>query len=294
MTKRLKKAAIIASIAVGVLLVVALVIGILNALVADGKWTFGWNDYRYDETDYTIEGGSIPAEGLKKIELDWIDGEVQIVSCQDSYVSLTETAEDELPKSAMLRWRVSEDGSTLTVKYRKSSWFFGIGSGNRQKKLILRIPERFFAQLEELDIDVTVADVTVEGITAKRLSFSSGNGALTTASCIFESADIETKNGAITLGADISSDVEMESTNGKLELHSRICPTKVDLETESGELTLRLPKDAEFALTWESESGHVTGDFAYEKNGTIYKVGNGTAAITAKSKRSGILLTFAE
>ncbi len=250
MTKRLKKTAIIASIVAGALIVGAIVLGVLNGLIGDGAWNVGWNDYRYDEKGYEIGSGSVLSDNVMRIDVDWIDGEVQIVTCEDRYLSLTESADEALPESAELRWRVSEDG-TLSVKYRKSSWFFGIGTSNRNKTLILRVPERLLPQIESVSVDVTSSNVTVSGLRASSFSFASKSGNLETAYCDFQ---------------------------------------QMSIETQSGRLVLGMPTDAAFVLNWESKSGKFASDYAYQNEGTRYTVGDGSIQITAKSRSGDLFL----
>lgn len=275
MKKQTKKALIILGVVVGALLLFAVIFGVLNALVADGKWSFGWSDYRYDESGYEIGEGSVPTASISRIEVDWIDGEVEIVACQDTYISLSEDCDYELPESAQLRWGVSGDGKTLTVKYRKSSWFFAVGTGNRNKKLTLRVPERFFEQLTEIDVDVESSAVTVKDLTAQKLSFESETGRLVTRGCTF-------------------AEVDAESESGVLDVGFATCPGKVELDSERGDLTLRLPSNAEFTLDFLTENGKISTDFALTQSGNRYTVGNGSSQLLAKTKKGDLLLAVAE
>lgn len=270
MMKRMKRATIIVSIVLGALLLGAVVFGILNATVGGGEWTLGWIDYRYDETGYEIGNGSVPSDRITKIDLDWIDGGVTVVACQDAFVSLTETAKEEIPEASRVRWHLSEDGTTLTIKYRKSSQFFGFGSAKRDKDLILRVPERFFEGLT-LNVNVDSTKVRLEGIGAAALDFESETGEIVAVGCHFERVAVETERGKIDLGLTA-------------------CPTAAELVTDSGEIYLRLPASASFTLDWESDGGHVNSDFAYQKQNGKYVVGTGEASVRAESDGKDIFL----
>ena len=274
MEKRLKRVGIISLVVVGVLVVAAVVVGVLNALVADGEWTFGWNDYRYDESGYTAGQGTIPADRLTGIELDWIDGTVEIVACEDTFPSVSESASDDLPESARLRWKVDENG-VLHIKYRKASWFFGFGGGDREKKLTLRVPVRFFEDLEKVEIEVESAHVVIDGLLAKELDMESSAGSLTVKNSSFASVSVET-------------------VSGKVELGSSVCPDRLDIETASGDVTLQLPKDASFVLTWESKSGKISSDFLLSQSGDTYTCKDGKAAFAIESKRGDLILSALE
>ena len=162
---KLKKPLFIVGIVAGALLVLTVVLGIFNALVADGGWYFGWESYRYDEEGYEKGGSSVPSLQVTAIDIDWLDGSVTVLPCDDKYISLSERAVGGLEEGQTLRWRLSEDGSTLSVKYRKSSWFLG-ASVNRNKELVLRVPRGLLEGLTELKIKTARGTVTVQGIEA--------------------------------------------------------------------------------------------------------------------------------
>jgi hypothetical protein len=145
---------------IGGLLVGSILLGILNGLIGKGEWNLGWTNYRYDDSAYTTGEGTIRAPYLERIDLDWIDGNVTVVICQDSYISVSETAPAELTEKTQLHWFVSEDGKSLSIKYRGSSSFFGT-TKDKNKDLILRIPEKMVEQLQTLSINTISANVTV-------------------------------------------------------------------------------------------------------------------------------------
>ena len=148
------------------LLVGAVLVGALNGLVGKGEWNLGWTDYRYDDSAYTVGEGTVRAPHLESIDLDWIDGSVTVVICQDAYVSISESAPADLTEKTQVHWSVSEDGKSLSIKYRGSSSFFGANK-DKEKDLILRIPEKLIGQLKTLNIkavstNITIVDLLVE------------------------------------------------------------------------------------------------------------------------------------
>lgn len=150
------------------LMVAAVLVGVLNGLVGKGEWNLGWTDYRYDDSAYTVGEGSVRAPHLESINLDWIDGSVTVVICQDAYVSISESAPADLTEKTQVHWSVSEDGKSLSIKYRGSSSFFGTNK-DKEKDLILRIPEKLIGQLKNLNINavsskVSVCDVVIDSM----------------------------------------------------------------------------------------------------------------------------------
>lgn len=165
---------VIGAIVVGLVLL-AVIVGILNGLIAKGEWEIGWSSYRYDETGYEIGGSSIPSKSVQHIDIDWIDGEVEIILCDDAFISITEAYEGELAEKDLMRYRLSEDLSTLSVKYRKSAAFVGIGGG-ADKKLTVRVPKSFIGQIATITVNARSADVLVDGVSAQALSVTTKRG----------------------------------------------------------------------------------------------------------------------
>lgn len=289
MSERLKKAAIAVSIAAGVLIVAACVFGVLNGLIANGEWSFGWSDYHYDETGYSIGSGTVAVDRLTAVDLDWVDGTVSILPCEDTYPSLTEMAKDELPESAYLRWRVDKDG-TLRIRYRKSSWTFGIGA-DRQKDLILRIPKSFFENLEELNIHTKSTKVKVDDISCKQFLYESGMGELETENCSFASVTANTKNGKISLGASVTGEVSITANQGSVEYKTPVLPQGLSVTTKRGDVVLGFFKDAVFCVEWNGKKGTLTSDFLYAKQENLYAIGEGGPRFTVTSESGDLLLT---
>ncbi len=164
-----------AAFIVGGLLIGAILVGILNGLVGKGEWNLGWTNYRYDDSAYHTGEGSIAAPNVERIDLDWIDGNVTVVICQDAYISVSETAPAELSEKTRVHWCVSEDGKSLSIKYRGSSSFFG-RTKDKDKDLILRIPEKLMGQLQTLSINAVSSNVTISDIITDNINVETASG----------------------------------------------------------------------------------------------------------------------
>lgn len=176
-TRPKKVLLLIGVLLVGVL-ILAVIVGTLNVFVGDGEWSL-WSTYRYDETGYLIGSASIGSDRVTSIEIDWIDGEVEIVLCEDALISITEEYEGELAENTYVRHKLDNNGTSLSVKYCASSAFLGFGSGGEDKKLTVRIPVDYLDQLESLTVNTKSADVKLEGIMARSLSVTTNRGDIT-------------------------------------------------------------------------------------------------------------------
>ena len=164
-----------AAFVIGGLLIGAILLGVLNGLVGKGEWNLGWTNYRYDDSTYKVGEGSIAAPNVDSIDLDWIDGNVSVVICQDAYTSITESAPADLTDKTRVHWSVSEDGKSLSIKYRASSSFFGTNK-DKEKDLILRIPEKLLGQLKNLNINAVSSNVNISNIIVDNIDIKTALG----------------------------------------------------------------------------------------------------------------------
>lgn len=160
---------------IGGLILGAILLGVLNGLIGKGEWNLGWTNYRYDDSAYHKGDGTIPAPSVESIDLDWIDGNVMVIICQDAYISVSETAPAELTENTCVHWFISEDGKSLSIKYRGSSTFFG-STRDKNKDLILRIPEKLIGQLQTLNINAVSSNITVSHIVVENINIKTTSG----------------------------------------------------------------------------------------------------------------------
>lgn len=292
--KRWKRILIVTASVAGGLVAVAILLGVLNALIADGAWTFGWNDYRYDETGYEIGSSTVPYDGITEIEIDWIDGLVVIEACDDAYISISEQASEELHESVQVHWRVSEDGKTLSVKYRKSSYYFSLGSDNRQKELTLRIPRSLMENLKGIELSAVSSNVLVENIKADHLDLETVSGNFIAEGCDMRSVTAETVSGAVIYNGTLHDALEADSTSGSVLFIGDKCPEKVDVETVSAEVKLTLPADVSMTLDWETVSGKMSSDIALTQSGDGYVAGAGASAVKVETVSGSLKITEKE
>ena len=283
----MKKALKITLIVVAVLVVGAIVLGVLNALFGD-KWSL-WTDYTYDDSIYTVGDGSVAVENLTEIDLDWVDGTVTVISCQDAYPSLTEKSENELTEGSLLRWHLSEDGK-LTVKYRESSFFLGRGK-NKQKDLVLRVPERFLAELS-IKINVSSSTVFLDGIAAKSVSVESdrGNVALLSGS-VLEDLSIHTTSGKILVSGVVTERFELVSKKNEIKVDAAVLPKDAVIETGDKDIHVEFSDTPSISLQFNAEKGKYASDFALTETDGRLLSGDGYTKLDVTTKSGTLYLS---
>ena len=242
MMKKLKKPLLIILIALASLLLLAVLLGVLNATVGGGEWTFGWTDYRYDDGGYSVGSATVYAEGITALDVDWLDGTVEIVICQDYYPSVSERVSSDASESTQMRHRVSDDGKTLLIKHRAPSVFFGNGT-EEGKHLIVRIPERMLSQMQSLRIKAVSAEIVVDDIPF--------------------------------------AEVVAESRSGDVTLHLGTQTRQAAVTARRGDVTLLVDQAPSFSLSYESDKNKTpTLDVFCERIDGKYVCGEGKSAVS--------------
>ncbi len=226
-----------AAFIVGGLIVGAILLGVLNGLVGKGEWNLGWTNYRYDDSAYHTGEGTIPAPNLTSIDLDWIDGNVTVVICQDAYISVSESAQAELSENTQVHWCVSDDGKTLSIKYRGSSSFWG-ATKDKEKDLILRIPEKLMGQLQALNINAVSSNVTISDMIIDNINVETASGNVNIElpeSTAFTMTHESRRGGAPTIDFPVTQEgnTYVSGTNG----------IKIDVKTNSGKVAVTSSKN---------------------------------------------------
>lgn len=302
MNQRLKKVLKILGITAGVCVALAVVIGVLNALVANGTWSFGWTDYRYDESGYETGEGSVIASDVTTLSIDWIDGEVRIVSCQDQYISLSEDSPTELDEDSVLRYRVGENGTELSVRYRASSWYLGSGK-NKNKTLTVRIPEEMFDSLEHISINGVSANITINGrslsenesaacLSAQSMVLKSESGSIKVRDVSCTSLSITNQKGSVDFAGHVEKDLICTNKSGKTLLKLTNTCERIDVESTSGDVNLRLPDNTAFTLAVEHKKAiDLTIDFPYQTIDGKYVCGTGGTTIKITTAKGDVAVT---
>ena len=283
----MKKPIKIILIVVAALVAGAILLGVLNALFGD-KWSL-WTDYTYDDSNYTVGDGSVAVENLTEIDLDWVDGTVTIISCKDAYPSLTEKSKNELTEGSLLRWHLSEDGK-LTIKYRESSFFLGRGQ-NKQKDLILRIPERFAENLS-IKIHVSSSTVFLDGIAAKSVSVESdkGNVAMLSGS-VAEELSIHTVSGKILVSGAVTERFELVSKKNEIKVDAAVLPKEAVIETGEKDISVEFSGTPSISLNFNSEKGKYASDFALSEQDGRLLSGDGYTKLDVTTKSGTLYLS---
>lgn len=265
----------------------------------DRGWSFsvGYNKnrggffYEGSHTSRKVEGSSVPAQDLKGLDVQLVNGDVAVRLADDPEVKDI-TLDGDLEN---LEIRVSDDG-ILSVRQGNtavSSFFFFRGLAAADLEVTL--PKRFwdFVQISTVNGDVKIdAGLEVGQLSVKT---SSGDAEFRDADCqelIFRSASgdlyakgicsrtviAETASGDIDLTGRFASvkcsaasgdlnltghaqEIKCSSASGDVEADLFEVPQSLDVSSKSGDCEIYIPGGEGFTLQFSTVSGEVDTDF---------------------------------
>ena len=244
-----KTARVILGIVLG--LMIAAVIAVFGIIACYGIFSADLSS-AVDDKNYSVGAGEVAADGIEGIEINWINGNVNIEYYDGNTISFSETEQSN--SDYQLRYKV-DNLNELEIEYCRDS----IGRLNDfkldrlSKDLTVYIPQG--KELRELEINNVAAEVKINGVAIKELEIDSVSGNVNAAGSYGE-VSIDSVSG----NANISAD-------GKLN--------KFSADSVSADVILNLPADTTgFKISCDSVSSKVdTGDFT---NQSVSKISDGT------------------
>ena len=245
--------------ALGIVLALAGVIAgaSFKQIYQTGSWDTVYYDDDYDNTFRDDGIYELAAKDINDINIDWVSGDVSIISYSGSKIILEETAEGEITDKSFLRYRLKN--GVLDVDYSTGKIGISLGSLSKEfnKKLCIKLPESLAANLKGVDIDAVSADIAVNGLSLDNMS-------------------IDVTSGDIRLTDMNIRDFEADTISGALAASFNSCPEAFRFDSTSGDCKIYLPADSGFTAVIDDISGDLETEFSYHKNSDYeYVIGDG-------------------
>ena len=191
---------------------------------------------------------TVPADGITGLDLSWTSGDVTVQPWSGDSIRLEEDSEVELTEDYRLLYTV--EGGELKVRFdgqpnRNVTW---------RKILIVWLPEALAQSLAKLDAATVSAEVTVLDLTAAELDIETVSGGVY-ARGGFPQADVSTTSGSAYLSGTFG-ELDFSTVSGDMTLETDAV-FRLDAETTSGSVCLRLPDTMGLTLDFASTSGEI-------------------------------------
>lgn len=220
--------------------------------------------------------GSVNADEIEVIEIEWIAGFISISTDTTDQISFQET---EVNYSDQMVWEQS--GNTLKIKFKKKpNSIFGIKS-NVKKALNITVPEKWTGK--RLTINSVSAPMEISDITVCDVILDNVSGVCTFNNCIVQNAQLNTVSGTLTYSGILDF---LTCSSVSAECHTSLfnTPNEIKMDGVSGNLTLELPDDCGFIAEMDTVSGSFSSEFETEHTGNshsgTYVHGNGSCKVS--------------
>jgi len=278
-------------------------------LVNGEKWVYitapvqGWMLGKYIDLDpksaevpgasanEELYGYGTPADGLQKIEIEWVAGSITIESADVDRVTVKETMASDPTYTMVCR----TTGDKLTVKFCEEKLLdrgFGIGfSKDFSKNLIIQVPKDF--QLNSLEVDAAFAAMTVKNLVIREVEFDGASGTCDFENCAVDQLDLDTASGDVSFSGTLRTlDCDAASASVRAVLDN--VPSRIDMDSMSGDLDLTLPDYAGFTLSMDAMSSDFVSDFETSARNNSYICGDGSCRISMDAMSGDVYIRKAQ
>lgn len=276
---------------------------ILISILVSGtrSHSFGFNFFSapkhnyLNTSNYSSVNNEIDASDITDIDINWVDGTINIEKYDGNTIKFYEECGKELDEKDLLYYY--SNGTKLSIEYCSSKRIpISISGLNKNKSLTVLIPETIIEQFNDITIDTVSSDVNIKDINLKHIDIKNISGEIslenitaniigiesvssnisTDSTIINKKINIDTISGDVILTGSVSA-IDFDSTSGDLNVTSSICPNQVDTDTVSGNITLSIPENDGFKYSFDKISGDLKCDFPINGNEYDGVYENGTS-----------------
>ncbi len=221
--------------------------------------------------------GNAQIEGtVTAIHVHTTESNVEFVPSEGGQITLEDRVEGStsaLPEEQQLHFYL--DGLTLRVEE------YGSGvdvTGAPQKTVVIRIP--YGTSYYVVRTKSSSGNVSMSGMIIDQLTVETTGGDVELKDMTARSLKANTTAGNVAVEDVLSSLIETETTAGNTEITLNSQPYRLEAETGSGEVQLKLPETPGFELTLEQAAGEFEDGFGLTKQtsddgGNVYTTGTG-------------------
>ena len=239
-----------------------------------GEDLSGWIDGSYtiaygNEDQYSVGAGSIPAEGISRVEIYWQAGSVTVEQGEGEAITFTESETEE--EKYELRYLV--EGDQLTIRFAKDGIYRSLPS----KDLTLTLP----GALGDLVVDTVSASVEIPALPIQGISLDTISGNCTVAGDP-TALEWESVSGELTFTGS-AMEIQGDSVSGSAAFHLTETPSRFTCDTVSGDVSLTIPGERSFEAKLNTTSGDLRCDLPTQtvgKNTLSYEANGDAAAFT--------------
>lgn len=251
-------------------IVILLLLGVLAMGLGIGSFIVDLDSF-VDFGDYTTGSGSVSADEVEKLSIDWASGSIKLQAGDTDTITFTEEGSGVATYSMVYEVR----SKTLSISFSKPALQIGFGSVP-SKDLIITVPVDWVCI--KLDIDAASTSADIENLTIQQIDLDSASNSFRFLNCTIGTLDVDGASNSIYLDGTLDRLSCDGMSTGISAVLSNV-PEQIDLDGMSSELDVTLPADCGFRVTMEGLSNDFSSDFQVVSSGGSYVYGDGHCRI---------------
>lgn len=228
------------------------------------------------------------ADEIRELEIEWVAGTITITPAGNTdQIHISESSVSDTKYQMVCK----QSGDKITVEFSEEN-FSGFGKSineNITKDLEILVPADWICK--ELDIDAASASLLVSDMVITKVDFDGASGICRFENCLVEEIDLDTASGDIIFSGTLDTlDVDAMSANCRVEVSN--IPSRIDVDSMSGDLDLTLPEFCGFTVSLDTMSGGFSTDFkvstAIDKKAIVH--GDGACRIQVNAMSGDVAI----
>lgn len=260
--------------------------GILLGIVSYDFLSFN-RRFSVTENNSVSTGSTVHAdpEEITDIEIEWAAGSITIVPGEGSSITVAESEVSD-SKYAM---KVKQSGSKLSIEYCEDSVSF-IGFRNNEfeaKDLVIYVPLGW--SCDTLEIDAAAASVEITDLTIREVELDGASAICTFENCQIEKLDVDTASGDVEFTGTLE-ELDFDGMSACFNAIFDNVPSRMDMDSMSGDLDITLHEDCGFSLKLDSMSGDFSSDYATTMQNGHHIYGDGRCRINVSAMSGDVVI----
>lgn len=237
--------------------------------------------------DGTQSSSAVKASEITDLEIAWVSGTITITpnAGSDQIIIVDSPVSDE--KYAM---QLTQSGRKLKIEFSEEDLIhsFGIHSNNAiSKDLSIAVPADWVC--EELTIEAASANVTVSDLTIGNVEFDGASGLCNFTNCQIGTLSVDTASGDVTFSGTLE-ELDFDAMSACFYATLTNVPSRMDMDTMSGDLDVTLPEDCGFTLNLDAMSSDFSSDFPTTMENGSHVCGDGACRINVSAMSGDVAI----
>ncbi len=230
------------------------------------------------------EAFTVPANEVREISVEWAAGEITIKAAAVSDICFYETEDSKHP----MVWKV-KDGK-LDIDYSEDIQVGILHFGNlsfADKDLTILVPQDW--SCDELELDTASTALRLSDLTVRKVDVDSASGVCRFQNCHITDLDIDTASGDVFLEGTLNT-LDFDAASAKFTGVLYNTPSRIVVDSMSGDLDLTLPEDTGFTVKMDGMSNGFTSDFPTTARNGSHVCGDGRCVIEVDGMSSDVVI----